>query len=602
MAEARTEFHDLVDGYRQNQVDRRTFLRRAGALGISAATLGTIVGAEAAAAQDATPAAQAAGGEFQPLPPISREEFKQQLFEAFPLPEDPQPGGTLIVGDLSRISTTNYLVSGDSPTNPTLNLMQETLYNSNPIDGSYVPGLADTFSLADDGVTWTFNLHPGISWHDGQPFTSADVILSMDAQSSSDTGSSYTGSFTNTVASYEAPDENTVVVTAVDVFSVLGFLGNAYVPIVPAHIWGDVPFAEWVSDPGSTGADPSRVIGTGPFRFQEFNAGELTLVRNDDYWDDVPYIETYIHQVWPDSTSAVEALRAGDIDIYENVEAADVESLQDPEGDTDVALYDTFSFSWFGYNLDPEKTTLFQQREVRQALFYALDRQSMVDNILLGYGEVAQGTQPILSIAYDPEGIKTKYDYDPERANQLLDDAGWVAGDDGIRVRDGQRLAFETMYGAGSAASDQLVAALQQYWAEVGVEMTPNPVDFSAVLVPTITATYDYQMCLLGFNWDVTGDQSAMFSSDAYGDGFNAMRYSNPEVDRLNAEANREQDEERRIQLLKDSANLVNEDLPVGILWFRKDRTGYRTRVQNYNPNAYGGYLWSIQYVALSEQ
>ena len=215
----------------------------------------------------------------------------------------------------------------------------------------------------------------------------------------------------------------------------------------------------------------------------------------------------------------------------------------------------------------------------------------------MGYGVVAQGTQGILSQAYAPDRMETQYSYNPEMANQLLDTAGWVAGDDGIREKDGVKLAFEVMYTAGISIYDQLVPYLQEAWAEIGVEMTPNGVDFGAVLVPAITETFDYEIALLGFSWDVTGDQSAMFSSDAYMVGFNFMRYSNPEVDRLNDEANVELDEAARTELLIQASNLVNEDLPVGIFWFSRNRDGYRINVHDWNPNGYAGLLWSMPYV-----
>ena len=122
----------------------------------------------------------------------------------------------------------------------------------------------------------------------------------------------------------------------------------------------------------------------------------------------------------------VEALRADELDfIMDPVPPGDVESLREEEH-LEVNLYDTYSFGFFAFNLDPEKTPLFQDVKVRQALTYGLDRQAMVDNILLGFGEVANGTQPKLSEAYAPDQDHTVYTYDPEKANALLDEAGWV--------------------------------------------------------------------------------------------------------------------------------------------------------------------------------
>ena len=611
MADGRQQFEELLSQFRSKAIDRRQFLTRASAAGAGAAAALAMTGVKPAFAQDSTPEATPATpattpsssgpGEVTQLL-ADREEVRAQLYEAFPPTEDAPQGGEYVNGDSTDITTTNLLLGDNSPTNPFLALVNEGLTGSSPVDGNYVPGLADSCELSADGLTLTYKLHEGVTWHDGTPFTSADVVLSHDAQASPDTGSAYTGSFTDTVASYQAVDDMTFEVTLLDTFARVIAFGNTYCPIMPAHIWGDVAFADWAADGGSTGADPARVIGTGPFKFAEWQQGtSATLTKNADYWDDVPNIDSVIFRLYPDSTSAVEALLAGEIDSYENPDAADIETIE--AGGVEVQVYDTYSFGFYGYNMDSEKTPLFQQVEVRQALFYALDRQSIVDNIQLGYGVVANGTQPTLSVAYAPDEIETVYGFDPDMSAQLLDSAGWTLGDDGIRANaDGLRLSFEFMYNTGSAATEQTVAYIQDAWSQIGVEMTPNAVDFSTVLVPTITGTYDYEIVFLGFNWDYSGDQSAMFKTSSYGPGFNFMRYSNPEYDELAVAANVEQDADARRSLLVQASNIVNNDLPVGITSFRQDRFAINSeRVQNYNANAYGGYLWSTQYASIPE-
>jgi peptide/nickel transport system substrate-binding protein len=371
---------------------------------------------------------------------------------------------------------------------------------------------------------------------------------------------------------------------------------------LPSSIWGEVPVEEWQTDPGSTGTDPARVVGSGPYKFVELNEGEgtTTLARNDDYWDKVSAIETVIFQVWPDDTAVTEALRAGDLDmLMDPVTPADVEGLQAQE-DLTVEIQDSYQFGFFGYNLDPEKTPLFQDVEVRQALIHALDRQAMVDSILLGYGEVANGTQPTLSEAYAPDLINTVYNYDVDKANSLLDAAGWALGSDGVREKDGEKLSFEIMYGADST-NDQIASAAQDFWRAVGVEGQPTSVDFDTVLIPAITETFDFQMCMLAFDWaSPSGDQSAMFGTSNYGAGFNFMRYSNPAYDEANAAASATLDPQERFDLLVEASNIVNDDAPIIITWFRSERTGYNKRMVNFSPRV-GNLLWSLPYVEIAE-
>lgn len=595
------KLQEMIERAGKATLDRRSLMWRS-ALGGSAAAVAFASRRGWASAQDGSPAA--GGSAVDLTKSISREEYYALLDEVYPRNADAPKGGTLIHGDSSDINTVNAILGDNAPTNDINLLVFETLTSSDATRPSYVPGLADSWELGADGKTYTFKLNQSAKWHDGQPFTADDVIFSFDAQSNPDVGSSYTGTFTGFVASYEKLDDYTVSVVTTDTFAPLAFFGNFYCPIMPKHIWEGVDPKTWADDGGSTGEDPSRVIGTGPFKFVSWTQGEkVELVRNDEYWDTnaIPNIENFTFVVWPDDSAAVEALRSGAIDTFENVPPADTQSVAD-EDSVDVTIFDTVNFTFYGYNLDPEKTPLFQEKEVRQALFYALDRQSIVDNILLGYAEVAQGSQPKLSPAYAPDEITTHYNYDPDKAMQLLDGAGWVAGDDGVRAKDGNKLEFEVMYTGSVAVYNQLVPYMQEAWDAIGVKMTPNGVDFGSVLIPAITETYDYQIALLGFSWDVTGDQTAMFSSTSYGPtGFNFMKYSNADVDRLNSEANVELDAAKRRDLLVQSANLVNDDLPVGILSFGRNRDGYNVRVKNWNPNGYAGLLWSIPFAWIEE-
>lgn len=556
-----------------------------------------------ASAQDATPEAMVLEGGFQS---ITYAEYRASLAEDFPFTAGNQPtGGILIHGDseTSNITTINPHFADNAPTQD-LNLQVfETLFGNDPRDAQYVPLLADRWEIAEDGRTYTFYLQENVTFHDGSPFTSADVDLSFGAQADETTGSSYTSTFNSAVESWSAIDDYTFEVVATDIFSQVIFLGTVFVPIVSANLWGDLPYDQWQLDGGSTGSDPSRVAGTGYLKFVEIDEGQgiTRFARNENYWwaDDIPSVEEYIFAVWPDDTASIEALRSGEIDFLEAVPPADVAGIQEQDG-LDVALYDTYSFSWYGTNLDPEKTLLFQDVEVRQAMMFAVDRDSMVENIMLSYAEVAQGTQPVLSPAYAPDQIDTIYTYDPDGAADLLEEAGWTLNADGVREKDGNVLSFEIMYPGGSATSEQIAVALQDYWKAVGLDGQPNPVDFDTVLVPALVETFDFEVVLLGFNWDPTGDQRAMFHTDSYGGGFNAMRYSNPEYDQLADAAAVELDPDASVALTIEATNIVNEDVPVGVLWFRQDRVGYATRMENFTPNGVS-LLWSIPYVNMAE-
>lgn len=586
--------------FTSGKIDRRQFALRVAASGVSAAVAAKFL-AMPAMAQEASPTVDYS------YTSVTAEEASAAQEAHFQFTEAESEGGVVIMGATSSatLSTTNPLLSNNIPTSPVLSMVFESLIGTEMVTFQPVPNLADYYEIASDGRTYTFHLRQNVTWHDGTPFTANDVIATFDAQADEATGTSYTADFNSSVESYALIDDYTVQMVALEVLAPAVFLATSQPSLVPAHLWADVPHAEWVTDPGSVGTDPARVIGTGPFKFVELNQTDLTATfeRNDAYYDKVPHIDTFIFQPWPDDTASVEALRAGDIDWLDPIPAADVDPLLE-EPNLTIEFYDTFSFGFYGYNLNPEKTTLFQDVRTRQALFYALDRQSIVDNIYLGRAEVANGTQPTLSVGYAPDRINTVYNYDPEKAKALLAEAGWADSDgDGVLELDGQKLEFNVMYGQTST-SDQVTAYMADAWSEIGVAMTPEPVDFTTVLVPAITESFDFQVALLGLSWGTSGDQSSMFHSRSIdGAGLNMTRYINPEYDAISDEANRTIDPEARRELLIQASNIANDDLPVAVINFTKGRNGYNNRMQNYKPTATSvGPIWSLPYVWIKEQ
>jgi peptide/nickel transport system substrate-binding protein len=599
------KLNDEYQRFLAGKIDRRQLLKQAQAAGLSAAAIALFGRVAPVNAQEASPAASPTGD--LSFSSISGVDAQAQIGSDFHFSDAASTGGVIVIGSAVGLTVTNLMLASDAPTIPFMSLVSEYLVNVNPKDAQYMPGLADSWEIAADGKTYTFHLRPGATWHDGPPLTADDVILSLDAQASPDTGTAYTTSFNDTVASYSKIDDLTVEIVAKDVLAQIVFLANVNLPIMPKHIWGDVPFADWATDPGTTGEDPSRVIGTGPFKFTSLDtaASVVTIEKNPNYDMQIPTIDQVKLQVWPDTTSAVEALRANQLDIiYGSLPPTDANSLKsDPAFGVDI--YDTYSFTFFAYNLDPARTTLFQDVRTRQALAFALDRKSIVDNIMLDYAEVAEGPQPLLSVAYAPDRIDTHYTYDVEKAKQLLADAGWADTDgDGVLELGDQKLEFSLVYGAGYPTWDQLAAYAQEAWTAIDVRMTPTPVDFATVLVPIVsgpTPSHDFEMLGVSLSWGASGDQSPMFSTDGYDGGFNFMKYSNPEVDRINAEANQTIDEAARIELLIQSANLVNEDLPANILYFAKDATGYSAKLNNFFANTTSGGFWSLPWVWISE-
>lgn len=537
-------------------------------------------------AQDATPVSG------EPLASQTREAYYAQVQETMGFSEAATPGGTFIRAIVSDPQTIHPLLADDEDSINLVEQIYDLLVGIDLVTGGPAPcGLADSWEIAADGRTYTFHLNRDAVWHDGTPVTADDVQFSFDALANPEVGSSYQQTFLDATESWRVVDDHTFEVVAKE--PLFTFLYDLVTWIIPRHIWEAVPVADWRTDGGATGQDAARVVGTGPFRFREWLPGEsVTLDRNPDAFDQVPHLDSYTVLIRPDQTAIVNALLNAEIDAA-SLEPADVATIANTEG-LAVATYPTADFNFYLTNLDPEKSTLFEDVRVRQALMYALDRESMARDILLDSARVAHGSQPEISYAYAPDRLTTQYTYDPEKARALLAEAGWEDRDgDGIVDREGTPLSFEVLYPGGSPTYDQELAYMQDAWREVGVDAQPSALDFPA-LVGTITGDHTFDMAFLGFGWDATFIQDLMFGCAQYEGGFNVVRYCNPELDEINARAKRTLPEAPRRELVIAATDMINEDLPVGVLHFIDANIGYSTRLQNFRPTAWGLDLTSI--------
>ena len=566
---------------------RRQVLRRAAALGFSASAMSALLAA-CRRAEEATPTQPA--GVTTPAPSPTTAEVATPTPAATPVgtpsfsnPEEARnKGGTLIEGSFADAKTVNPILVSDTASGAIADLLFNRVVTVDPETTSPIGELADGWEISDDGLVYTFTLRDGVTFHDGEPLTADDVKFTYDLFMNEATGSPRTAEMTERIKSVEVVDERTVRYTLN--FPVAPFLVDQMTfGIVPQHVLQDVDPAQLAQDRFSTG-QKGRTIGTGPFMFEEWVKDDhITLVKNPNYWKGEPNLDQYIYKVVPDATVVAQQLKTGEID-FGGIEPSQLEDMR-AQRNVNIHVYDTFSFTFYAYQLDPEKSTIFQDKEVRQALLYALDRQAMIDAIRFGIGKVAVGTMPTLSWAYAPDQIKLKYEYDPEKAKQLLDQAGWTPGPDGIRQKNGQRLAFTVYTNAGNKIREQYVAVFQEQWKQIGVECTPQTEEWNAFL-DRITGTKDFEMFLVGFVWGVDPDQSTMWKCSAYEGGFNMNKYCNPEVDRLLDEALKITDQEKRKELYIEMQNILMEDLPSAILDFPQAIAVVNKRVHNLFPNA----------------
>jgi peptide/nickel transport system substrate-binding protein len=595
-------------------VTRRRFAARAAAgAGISIAALG-LQAARSASALDTTPQAspgaspsaspQTAASPVADAVPDPNATFKgisparadviARLESTYAFEAPKQTGGDVIQVFSSDITMVNPMIAQDIASGFVTGLMYQELTGIDPSDGTIVPLLADSWEISSDGLRYRFALDPKATWHDGKPVTADDVVFSFMAMLAPDGLAPSRGTVDRALAKIEKLDTHTVELTSRQPMATFLTETALTVPIMPKHVWGGVAFPDWPSNEGTTGRDPSRVVGSGPFRFVEWVQNDhVTVTRNADYWltDQLPVIENYIYRIVADSTSALQSLQTGEVDIS-GLSPAQAPAFIKSNPDLKITEYDRANITYYETNMDETKTTKFLDVRVRQAMLYALDRDLIAERIFLGFAVRADGPQPPLSPAYAPEDITTIYRYDPEKSKQLLDEAGWIAGANGIREKDGIQFTFDFTYEQDSATYAQLIPYMQEAWKAVGLEMNAIAMPFPAQQEQINQRAYD--VALTGITRNTTGNQGIMYRCDSiYPAGFNEVKYCNPAYDKLDDQQREELDAAKRRDLLIRQSNILAEDIPMAPLVFAKGVVANSPRVHNYFPTGYSS-NWSL--------
>jgi peptide/nickel transport system substrate-binding protein len=459
----------------------------------------------------------------------------------------------------------------------------ELLVEFHPDTSELIGNLAESWEISDDGLTVTCGLRDGVTWHDGEAFTADDVTTTFTIASNPD--NLYASSFSD-IAAVETVDDLTVAFTlnAPDVDFVASTL--AVWPVGADHIWNGVDVLTLFEDPGVTGADPSRVIGTGPFQFAEIaSADHIDFVRYENYWDGTPHLDEVIYRVTPDPTAMTQLLRTGDLDVIPFPPGLDGAAVTEMEGDADIDLAESPAGDVLlvHFNMDPAATPLFQDVRVRQALMQAIDREVLIEGVLFGHGQVANGVITPLSWAYGDGSVDPTFEYDPDAAMALLEEAGWVAGSGGTREKDGTPLAFNVSVWEADVNTISYAEAIQQFWTDVGAEMEIM-VETTSVYFEKFVAGGDFHITI-GAHYP--GTATPIFVQSFLCDGTdNSISYCNPEFDEIVSQAAVETDRDVRTPMYQQAQNILAADVAVGTLAYTTGIAAFTTRAHNLFPNS----------------
>jgi peptide/nickel transport system substrate-binding protein len=431
-------------------------------------------------------------------------------------------------------------------------------------DLNVAPGLAERWEIPDP-LTYVFHLHRGAKFHDGRPLTSRDVKWTFDSLLQRKIRSTKTATY-RFVDHIDAPDDFTVVFHMKEPDATL--LWN-----LSDGAMGIVPF-------GSGDEVTQHPIGSGPFKFVSAETDrEVVIERNDEYWGEKAKLARVRFAVVPDETTEALELRKGSGDIVINAFLTPdtiVTLARDPA--LTVERAHGTRLAYLAFNLrDP----ILKDVRVRQAIAYALDRRPMIDYLWRGEAEAARSVLPVQSWAYD--GDVPTYNHDPDKANRLLDAAGYTAVN-GVRFHI-------TMKTSTDANTRLMVVVIQQQLREVGIVLDIRSFEFATFFSDVIHGAFQmYGLRWIGGNEDPNIFEYAFDSAKFPPNGANRSFYSNPKLDALIDKARREVDPNVRKPLYAEVQRILAQDLPYIDLFYLDNVMVHTRRVRNIKLNPAGNY------------
>jgi peptide/nickel transport system substrate-binding protein len=465
----------------------------------------------------------------------------------------PAYGDTIVVGSIGDASNLIPLLASDSASHDIAGLIYNGLvrYDKNlNLEGD----LAETWEVSKNGLEITFHLRNGVKWHDGADFTADDVMYTYRVTIDPKTPTAYSGDFLM-VKKAEVLDKYTFKVTYPKPFApALASWGSA---ILPKHLLEGKEIAR---------SDLARhPIGTGPYKFAEWKTGEkIVLEANPEYWEGRPYIERYIYRIIPDQATLFLELKSGGVDHtgLTPLQYARQTEFAEFKKNFNKYKYLAFAYTYMGYNLT---NPIFQDKRVRKAISYAIDKQELVDGVLLGLGKSASGPYKPGTWVYNDK--VERYDFNPQKARELLAEAGWKdTNGDGLLDKDGKPLEFSIMTNQGNDSRAKTVEIIQKKLKEIGITVKPRVMEWASFLQRIDKK--DFEAVVLG--WTVGQDPDLFdiwHSSKTQPKELNFITYKNPEVDELLTKGRETFDLEERKKHYFRIQEILADDAPYTFLY-----------------------------------
>ena len=466
----------------------------------------------------------------------------------------PVPGDAIVEGTIGEASNLIPVLSSDSASHAVAGQIYNGLVKYDK-DLKIVGDLAESYDISSDGLTITFHIRKGVSWHDGAPFTSRDVLYTHRVIIDPKTPTAYAEDFKQ-VKSITAPDEHTIRVVYDKPFApALASWGTG---ILPAHLLEgkDITKSPLTRKP----------VGTGPYRFKEWVAGQkIVLDANPAYFEGRPHISRYIYRIIPDTSTMYMEMKAGAIDLMNltPVQYARQTLSRQFTSRFNKFRYPSSGYLYMGYNL---RHPLFGDKRIRQAITAAINKDELIQGVLFGMGQRSHGPIVPGRWAYNPD-VKD-IAYDPKHSAELLAQAGWKEKNtEGVLIKDGKPLQFTILTNQGNQQRLMSAQIIQQRLKYVGIDVKIRIVEWATFLKEYIDKG-KYEVVMLGWNISQDPDMYDVWHSSKTNPGeLNFVGFKNAEVDRLLVEGRGTFDIEQRKKAYFRIQEILADEQPYTFLY-----------------------------------
>ncbi|MBN2225292.1 MAG: peptide-binding protein [Deltaproteobacteria bacterium] len=466
----------------------------------------------------------------------------------------PAYGDAVIIGSIGDASTMIPIISSDSSSHEIAGFIYNGLVKYDK-DYTIVGDLAESWEISEDNLTITFHLRKDVKWQDGVPFTSDDVMFTYKLMIDPNTPTAYAADFL-LVKEARNPDPYTFIVKYGEPFAPALISWGFW--IMPRHLLEgtDITTSKLARDP----------VGTGPYRFKEWSTGEkIVLSSYHDYFEGRPYIDRIIYRIIPDTATMFLELQSGGVDW---MGLSPIQYKHQTDSASFKKNFVTYKYladgyTYLGFNLKDPK---FTDVRVRRAISYAIDKQEIIDIVLLGLGEIATG--PYKPGTWQYNGDVQRYDYDPKKAKKLLSEAGWKDTDgDGILDKDGVAFSFTIVTNQGNDLRAKSAEIIQNKLKDVGIKVNIRIVEWAAFLSEFIEPK-DFEAVILGWNILQDPDLYDVWHSSKIGPNeLNHISFTNAEVDRLLEQGRRTFDRDERKKYYDRMQEILAEEAPYVFLY-----------------------------------